>query len=369
MTEKRIMIAGGGTGGHIFPAIAIANALQAQDATCRFLFVGSKGKMEMTKIPVAGFHIKGISMVGWNRSHLLKNIGLPLALLKSFQEVKSIFISYKPHIVIGVGGYSSFPVLRYAQWKKIPTCIHESNSLPGKVNQWIGKRAYKIFVATEGMEQYFPKEKLYLTGNPIRSHIITHRITKESALSFFNLQPIATTILIIGGSLGARTLNDAIANHLDLFQQKNIQLIWQTGEMTFSVYQPKATSYKNISIHAFIDDMAMAYMAADMVVSRAGAMAIAELSYMGKPTIFVPFPFAAEDHQTANATYLVNKKAAWMVRDHMAKTDMVNRMIDLANQPIVRANMSEQFKKLAIDNAAERIAKEILSSDILLHAS
>jgi UDP-N-acetylglucosamine--N-acetylmuramyl-(pentapeptide) pyrophosphoryl-undecaprenol N-acetylglucosamine transferase len=358
----KIIIAGGGTGGHIFPAIAIANAIKQQHAATEFLFVGAKGKMEMEKIPQAGYTIKGIDIAGFNRQSVLKNISLPWKLIKSFFQVKSIIKNFEPHAVIGVGGYSSFPVLRYAQTKHIPTFIHESNSFAGKSNILLGKKATKIFVAAEGMERFFPKNKIKFTGNPVRRSIVESHISEAEALAYFHLQPNKKTILITGGSLGAASINKAIANHLPDFSNLNVQLIWQTGKTTAQQYIQAAKPYSNVWANDFIEHMNKAYAAADVVVSRAGAMAVAELCVAKKAVVFVPYPYAAENHQTKNAMYLVERKAALMVNDAEVNEKLLAAIHELLFNDALRKSMEEQIATLAITNADEVIAQEILQT-------
>ena len=359
---KKIIIAGGGTGGHIFPAIAIANALISLDEAIEILFIGAKGKMEMEKIPQAGFKIQGLDITGFNRSSLIKNITLPFKLLKSFFQVKAIFKSFKPIAAIGVGGYSTYPVIKYAQLKNIPTFLHESNSYAGKSNQLLGKQATKIFVASQGMQQFFPSNKIVVTGNPIRSTIANATISKANALHYFGFNEHQKTILAIGGSLGAKSINEALANHINDFQNNALQLIWQTGTTTFSHYKTIAQQRKNVWCNNFINQMEMAYAAADIIISRSGAMAVAEICVMGKPTIFVPFPFAAEDHQTKNANYLVQQNAALMVKDNDAQEKLVATVIALANDNHTQQMLSKNSKALAIKNADVLIANQILNS-------
>jgi UDP-N-acetylglucosamine--N-acetylmuramyl-(pentapeptide) pyrophosphoryl-undecaprenol N-acetylglucosamine transferase len=360
---KRIIIAGGGTGGHIFPAIAIANALKRREAKTEILFVGALGKMEMERVPQAGYQIRGIPIAGLNRSSLIKNIGLPWKLLKSFLQVRRIVAGFKPDAVIGVGGYSSFPVLRYAQTKGIPTFIHESNSFAGKANKMLGKGAVKIFVATDGMEAFFPAQKIVITGNPIRPAIASAAsITKEAAVNFFNLQTTKPTVLAVGGSLGARSINETIEKHLDLLLENNIQVIWQTGKEDAARWKTRAAGREGVWVSEFITAMEYAYAAADMVISRAGAMAIAELCVVQKPVVFVPYPFAAEDHQTANAANLVKKEAALLVNDSEAKEKVVPAILDLAQNTGKRNSLKINIGKYAVQNADEHIVKEILES-------
>jgi UDP-N-acetylglucosamine--N-acetylmuramyl-(pentapeptide) pyrophosphoryl-undecaprenol N-acetylglucosamine transferase len=356
----RVIIAGGGTGGHIFPAIAIANALKKIDSNIEILFIGATGKMEMENVPQAGYEIKGLDIAGLNRSSLIKNIGLPYKIIKSFIQVRSILKNFKPNAVIGVGGYSTFPVLRYAQRKGIPTFIHESNSFAGKANILLGKKATKIFVATTGMEKFFPKAKIMLTGNPIREAIAHSTVTKAEGLHFFNLDETKKTVFAVGGSLGARSINEALATHIDAFEANNLQLIWQTGRTTATEYKAKAEGRANIWCNDFITAMEMAYAAADIVISRAGAMAVTELCVAGKPTVFVPFPLASEDHQTVNAKHLVDKGAALMIKDKDVKEKLVATVIELSKHERQQQQLAENIKALAITNADEVIAKEIL---------
>jgi UDP-N-acetylglucosamine--N-acetylmuramyl-(pentapeptide) pyrophosphoryl-undecaprenol N-acetylglucosamine transferase len=357
--KQAFLIAGGGTGGHIFPAIAIANALKMQHPNCEILFVGANGKMEMEKVPQAGYNIKGLDIAGFNRTSLLKNISLPFKLIKSFFQVKKIVSEFKPTAAIGVGGYSSFPVLRYCQFKNIPTFIHESNSFAGKSNIQLGKKATQIFVASDGMEKFFPAQKIKITGNPIRASIAQSIITKEEALTFFELVPSKKTLLIIGGSLGAKSINEAIANDIDKFSQNNVQVIWQTGKTNALLYAKH--SRDGIWINIFIEKMEMAYAAADVVISRAGAMSVAEICVAKKPTVFVPYPFAAEDHQTVNAQHLVQKNAALLVKDSEANTQLVSTALQLLSNLSLQKNMQLQMEKLAITNADETIATSILN--------
>lgn len=360
MTGKKIIIAGGGTGGHIFPAIAIANALKKQDPSVNILFVGAHGKMEMEKVPQAGFRIQGIDIAGFNRSSLLKNITLPFKLIKSFFQVRKIFREFNPDAAIGVGGYSSFPVLRLAQQKGIPTFLHEANSFAGKSNQLLGKRATRIFVASVGMEKFFPSGKISITGNPVRSSIAGSGISREEAIRFFGLEPSRTTILSIGGSLGAQSINEAIRKGLDLFRENELQLIWQTGKLYTEKAREAVEGRKGIWMNDFISQMEYAFAAADVVVSRAGAMSIAEICVTGKPSILVPYPFAAEDHQTVNAQKLVDREAALIISDANAGQELVEKVIELAKDPLRQSKMRANILPLGALHADEFIAKEVL---------
>ncbi|HTM91227.1 MAG TPA: undecaprenyldiphospho-muramoylpentapeptide beta-N-acetylglucosaminyltransferase [Flavisolibacter sp.] len=359
----RIIIAGGGTGGHIFPAIAIANALMKQEPQTEILFVGAKGKMEMEKVPQAGYNIEGLDIAGFNRSSLIKNIGLPMKLLKSFFQVRKIFKSFQPDAVIGVGGYSSFPVLRFAQARGIPSFIHESNSFAGKSNILLGKKATRVFVASDGMEKFFPANKIVISGNPIRPSIVNvASISKEEALKFFGLQPGKKTLLVVGGSLGARSINEAIEKGLNDLLQNELQIIWQTGKTSADKWKEAAKDQSSVWVNDFITEMERGYAAADIVISRAGAMAKAELCVVRKPVLFVPFPFAAEDHQTVNAMNLVEKHAALMVKDSEAINKLVPTIIELAKNEQEQNELKENIGKYAVVNADEYIAKEILKS-------
>jgi UDP-N-acetylglucosamine--N-acetylmuramyl-(pentapeptide) pyrophosphoryl-undecaprenol N-acetylglucosamine transferase len=359
--NSRVIIAGGGTGGHIFPALAIAAALKKQRANIEILFVGAKGKMEMEKIPEAGYKIIGLTIAGYNRSSLIKNILLPLKVAQSFFQVNGILASFKPNAVIGVGGYSSFPVLRMAQSRRISTFIHESNSLPGKSNIMLGKRATKIFVATEGMEKYFPKDKIVITGNPVRN-IFLEKISKDYALNYFGLKPEQKTVFVMGGSLGAKSINETIDKNIDVFKRNKLQLIWQTGKL-YAAQAAKAEVEQNgIWTNAFISKMEYAYAAADIVVARSGAMTIAELSVIGKAAIFVPYPFAAEDHQVENAMVLVKKNAALIVRDADAPQKLMTTIVELINDENRVMELETNIAKSGSAKADETIANEILET-------
>lgn len=358
----RIIIAGGGTGGHIFPAIAIANTIKKLVPGAAILFVGAKGKMEMEKVPLAGYDIKGLDIAGFNRSSLIKNIMLPYKLIKSLLQVRQIFKVFKPAAVIGVGGYSSFPVLRYAQSLGIKTFIHEANSFAGKSNILLAKKASRIFVASEGMEKFFPARKILITGNPVRESISKSNITREDAIRFFNLNPDKKTIVSIGGSLGAKNINEALAAHLEDFEKNNLQLIWQTGKHYEAMAKEKAAGKPNIWVNDFIMQMEYAYAAADVVISRSGAMAITELCVQKKAALFVPFPFAAEDHQTANAKNLVNKNAGMMIKDSEALYTLVPAIIALSKDEERQEEFKKNISRLAITDADEVIANNILSS-------
>jgi UDP-N-acetylglucosamine--N-acetylmuramyl-(pentapeptide) pyrophosphoryl-undecaprenol N-acetylglucosamine transferase len=360
--SKKVIIAGGGTGGHIFPAIAIANALKKLQPSIELLFVGAKGKMEMEKVPQAGYTIKGIDIAGFNRSSLIKNIGLPFKLIKSYFQVRTIMADFMPDAVIGVGGYSSFPVLRYAQSKGIPTFIHESNSFAGKSNMMLGKKATKIFTASDGMEKFFPAEKILITGNPVRNNIVNSTVSKSAGVRFFELNESKKTVFVTGGSLGAKGINEAIAAQLDALGKNDIQLIWQTGKPFAALAKQLAENNKLTWTNDFITQMEYAFAAADVIVSRSGAMSIAELCVAKKAVVFVPFPFAAEDHQTVNAQHLVDKKAGIMIKDSEAKEKLVPTVIELLKNDQLQNELKENIGKLAITDADVHVAGEVLKT-------
>jgi len=358
---KKVIISGGGTGGHIFPAIAIANALKKLDASVEILFVGAKGKMEMQKVPEAGYPIIGITIAGFNRSQLLKNWRLPFQLIQGFWEVRKIFQQFRPQAVIGVGGYASFPLIRYAQFKGVASFIHESNSFAGKANILLGKKARAIFVATTGMETFFPAEKLVVTGNPVRQEIEYPALSREQALEHFGISATLPVVLVMGGSLGARSINEAIAAQLATLQQR-VQLIWQTGKQDSSKYAELAASYKTVMVSEFIQRMDLCYLAANLVVSRSGAMSVAEICMSAKPAILVPYPLAAEDHQTANARYLSHHGAAHLIQDAKAATDLIPAILQLAADKVQQEKMGLAAHSLAVHDAGKKIAQYILKS-------
>ena len=361
MRALRIIIAGGGTGGHIFPAVAIGHALKTKSAANQLLFVGAKGKMEMTKVPLEGFDIIGLDIVGFNRSNLLKNLSLPFKMLKSYYNARTILDDFKPDVVVGVGGYASYPMLQAAQSRGIPTVIQEQNSFAGKSNKLLGKQAKAICVAYENMERFFPKEKIVFTGNPVRKIIADNKITKEQGLEWLGLAKDKTTLLVIGGSLGAKAVNEAIHAHLQEILSWGVQLLWQTGTPYYAQAKEIEATYKGqVKVMEFIKEMDYAYAACDVVVSRAGALSIAELCMVAKPVIFVPFPFAAEDHQTRNAMALVNKQAALLVSNDKVMDELLPQLKRLINSPEVQMKMKKNLQTLAIKDATERIVNKII---------
>jgi len=362
-SRNKFIISGGGTGGHIFPAIAIANALIKKCPDAEILFVGANGRMEMEKVPEAGYKIIGLNISGIQRKLTLKNIATLFRLIASLQKAKKIIKQFDPDVVIGVGGYASGPVLRIASSRKIPTLIQEQNSYPGITNKILSKKVDKICVAYEKMEKFFPQEKIVLTGNPVRQDITVLKGKREQAIEMFKLDKNKKTILVVGGSLGARTINNAILDKLGLFKEHGIQLIWQTGKTFYETAQQACTHYSDsgVGAHAFISKMDFAYAAADMVISRAGAIAISELCLVGKPVILVPSPNVTEDHQTKNALALSDNNAAILIRDTDAQETLVKKAIELINDAALCEKISSNILHFAHKDAAEQIADIVLN--------
>lgn len=358
--SKRIIIAGGGTGGHIFPAVAIANALKKLRSDVKILFVGANGKMEMEKVPKEGYEIIGLDIAGMNRSNMLKNITLPIKLIKSMSQAKKVIKDFKPDLCVGVGGYASFPILKAAQGQNIPTVIQEQNSFAGKSNKMLGKKAKAIFTAYDGMEKFFPKDKITYTGNPVRSVIQEMSVNKEDAYKFFGLQAAKKTLFVFGGSLGAQSINEALLACIDKVAAKDIQIIWQTGKTFVQDAKVATAELKNVKVFDFLREMEMAYAISDVIVSRAGALSIAELSIVGKPVIFVPYPHAAEDHQTHNAMALVSKNAARIIKDAEVKEKLFTEVMDVFSKEDLQKELAVNLKPFARKNADELIAKQIL---------
>ncbi len=362
MKPLKVILSGGGTGGHIFPAVAIANEIKKMVPHADILFVGALGKMEMEKVPHAGYKIIGVPIAGLQRGKIFANLKLPFLLLKSWLKTKKIIDEFKPQVVIGTGGYASFPVLKTASDKGIPTLLQEQNSFAGKTNKILSKKASKICVAYEGMEQFFPKEKIILTGNPVRQDLKNVKQHKQEAQQFFKLDATKKTILVIGGSLGARTINEAIGQELKYIAEHNIQLIWQTGKGYFETAKQQCAAFSQQQIFAFdfITRMDLAYACADVVISRAGASSVSELCNIGMPCVLVPSPNVAEDHQTKNAMALVNKNAAILVKDNEAKTKLVKQAIDLINNNSLQETLTKNISQMAYYNSANVIATEVL---------
>ena len=363
MEEKiRIIISGGGTGGHIFPAVSIANALKAQHPDIEILFVGAEGRMEMHRVPAAGYQIIGLPVAGFDRKHLWKNISVLIKLVRSQLKARQIIKDFKPHAAVGVGGYASGPTLKMAGMMGIPTLIQEQNSYAGVTNKLLAKKACKICVAYEGMERFFEKDKIILTGNPVRQGLLNHTLSREAAIQSFGLDPQKKTILIVGGSLGARTINNCVMHGLEKIKMSGVQFIWQTGK--FYIEEAKTTVTKAgdlpmLHTTDFISDMAAAYSAADLVISRAGAGSISEFCLLQKPVILVPSPNVAEDHQTKNALALVNKDAALYVKDMEAEEKLLDLAIQTVQQPETLTKLSTNIAKLVFKDSANVIAQEV----------
>ncbi|MDL2297004.1 undecaprenyldiphospho-muramoylpentapeptide beta-N-acetylglucosaminyltransferase [Bacteroidales bacterium OttesenSCG-928-B11] len=364
--KRKFIISGGGTGGHIFPAIAIANKLKQLIPDAEILFIGANGKMEMKRVPEAGYPIEGLDIYGISRDFsprgIARNLKLPFVLMNSMSKAKRIIRNFKPDVVIGVGGFASGPALRAAAALGIPTLIQEQNSFPGVTNKLLAKTVSKICVAYPGLEHYFPEEKIVLTGNPVRDIILNLKDKSPEAYQFFGLSPEKRTILVVGGSLGARTINECLASGIDDLAQTGTQLIWQTGELFYNTISQDLLDKQSetIKIMPFIREMDKAYEVADIIISRAGAIAISELTIVGKPTILVPFPYAAEDHQTKNAQALVDRNAAILISDHDATEKLLPSLYELINNPKQCNTLSQNIKKLAQPEAIDKIAEEIL---------
>ncbi len=358
----RIIISGGGTGGHIFPAVSIANAIKEQHPEAEILFVGAEGRMEMQRVPAAGYQIIGLPVAGFDRKHLLKNISVLIKLMKSQIKARRIIKEFKPDAAVGVGGYASGPTLKVAGSMGIPTLIQEQNSYAGVTNKLLAKKACKICVAYEGMERFFDKGKIILTGNPVRQNLLNQQMSREDAIRSFNLDPTKKTVLIVGGSLGARTINNCVLNGLDQIRQSGVQFIWQTGKFYINEAKEKvghAENYPMLHTTDFITDMAAAYSAADLVISRAGAGSISEFCLLGKPVILVPSPNVAEDHQTKNALALVAKDAALYIKDAEASEKLLKTAIETVQQPETLKKLSTNIAKLAFKDSANTIAEEV----------
>jgi len=359
--SKNIIISGGGTGGHIFPAISIANAIKELDPDCNILFVGAHGKIEMDKVPAAGYKIIGLPVAGLQRKLTTKNLSFISKLIRSLRISKNIIKEFKPDVVVGVGGYASGPILFMANRKKIPTVIQEQNSYAGLTNKLLAKKAKAICVAYEGMEKYFPKEKIILTGNPVRQDLLNKINNRDEALTHFNLSN-KKTILIIGGSLGARTINQSVIKDLNKIGVSDCQILWQTGKNYFTNAKKAKdeSGFENVNVLDFIARMDLAYACADVIISRAGAGTITELCLVGKPVILVPSPNVAEDHQTQNALALVNKNAAIMIRDIDAPDSLIDVALDLINNENKKSELAKNISELALKDSAKIIAQEVL---------
>lgn len=364
MTSPRVILSGGGTGGHIFPAIAIAQEIQKRFPDAEFLFIGAENKMEMEKIPQAGYKIVGLNISGIERSSILANLKLPFKIISSLLKAKKTIKEFKPNLAIGTGGFASGPALWAASSLNIPCFVQEQNSFPGITNKLLGGRVKKVFTAYPNMDSFFPKTQVQFLGNPVRDNIISNLIDNKEAKQKLGLDPDKTTILSVGGSLGSRTLNNAWEKHLNNLIKQDVQLIWQTGKTDYNDLKERLASEVEsplIQMNEFISDMATAYSAADIIVSRAGAIAISELAIAGKPVLLIPFPFAAEDHQTKNALSLVEKNAAKMVKDSEMEEKFWSTLQEIINNDNLRNEMSSNIKYFAKPDATKEIVDEILN--------
>lgn len=362
MNQLKILITGGGTGGHVFPAIAIADAIKKMRPGTEFLFVGANGKMEMERVPQAGYAIEGLNIAGFQRSMSVRNLSFPFKLLNSLWKARKIIRRFQPDVVVGTGGYASGPVMRAAQRAGVPTVIQEQNSYAGVTNKILGKKASAICVAYDHMEQFFPAEKIVFTGNPVRADILSLEGKQQEGLKHYGLDPDKKTIAVIGGSLGARTLNNAMRDNTAFLEKYDgIQVLWQCGKFYEMMYNECETAkLPNVHLRAFIDRMDLLYAAADVVISRAGALTISELCLVGKPAVLVPSPNVAEDHQTKNALALVEKGAARLVRDAEAGDKMLQDALLVLENEALAFSLGESIRQMGRPNAAEAIAREVL---------
>ncbi|MBP6967419.1 MAG: undecaprenyldiphospho-muramoylpentapeptide beta-N-acetylglucosaminyltransferase [Prolixibacteraceae bacterium] len=362
MKEPKIIISGGGTGGHIFPALSIAGELRKRLPDCDILFVGAKGRMEMEKVPAAGYPITGLPVMGFPRKPGILMVKFFIMLFRSMVEARRIIRRFNPDLAIGVGGYASGPILRAAIARKVPALIQEQNSFAGKTNKILGKKVDRICVAYEGMERFFPGEKIILTGNPVRQNLLNPGASREEALAWFGFSPEEEVLLILGGSLGARSLNNAVLKNLNVVRKAPFRVIWQTGSLYYEEMVEKTRENRpgNLRIHRFLDRMEMAYLAADMVISRAGAGTISELCLVGKPAILVPSPNVAEDHQTRNARALQEKDAAILIRDGEIDEKLFPAAVSLMNDKERLAQLSENIRRMALPGATAGIVDEAL---------
>ena len=354
----KIILSGGGTGGHIYPAIAIANELKSRFPDAEFLFVGAKDRMEMEKVPQAGYAIKGLWITGIQRKLSLKNAIFPLKLISSLWNARKIVKTFKPDVAIGTGGFASGPLLQMAALNNIPCLIQEQNSYPGITNKMLAKKAEKICVAYDGLERFFPKDKLIKTGNPVRESLLSVDSKTVEAKNFFNLKHGKHTLLVIGGSLGSRRINQLIEKELDFLDTQNVQVIWQCGKLYYNQYKIYNHT-NNVQVYEFLNNMDFAYAAADVVISRAGASSVSELCIVGKPVIFVPSPNVAEDHQTKNAMAIVDRDAAIIIKEEDLDADFENKFSQLIASPEKQKKLSDNIKKLALVNATSQIADEV----------
>lgn len=359
MSKLRFILSGGGTGGHIYPAVAIANELKSRFPDAEFLFVGAKDKMEMQKVPQAGYKIRGLWIAGLQRKLTFDNTLFPVKLITSLLKARRILAEFKPDVVIGTGGFASGPLLQVASFAGVPSVIQEQNSYPGITNKLLSKKADKICVAYDGLERFFPKHKMVMTGNPVRQDLIDIAGKRAEAIEYFKLDPNKKTLLVLGGSLGARRINQLIAKEVVDFTAQGVQVIWQCGKLYFEEYQ-HFNEKEGIQVLAFIDRMDLVYAAADVVISRAGASSVSELCIVGKPTIFIPSPNVAEDHQTKNAQAIVDKGGALLIRESELDTQFTGIFNKLVSDENLQRQLSDNIKKLAKVNATKDIADEIV---------
>lgn len=358
MSKYKIILSGGGTGGHIFPAIAIANELKFRFPNAEFLFVGANDRMEMEKVPQSGYEIKGLWISGLQRQLTINNLMFPFKLLSSLWNARKIIKSFKPDVVIGTGGFASGPLLYVAAASKIPTLIQEQNSYPGITNKLLAKKARKICVAYDGLNRFFPKNKIVKTGNPVRKGLLDIESKTIEAKDFFNLKHGKYTLLVLGGSLGSRRINELIEKELDFLDTQNVQVIWQCGKLYYHQYKIYSNT-QNVQVYEFLNNMDLAYAAADIVISRAGASSVSELCIVGKPVIFVPSPNVAEDHQTKNAMAIVNNDAALIIKEEELDVDFESKFSQLIASPEKQKELGNNIKKLALVNATNQIADEV----------
>ena len=354
----KIILSGGGTGGHIYPAIAIANELKSRFPDAEFLFVGAKDRMEMEMIPKAGYKIKGLWITGIERKLTLKNLMFPFKLISSLWNAKKIIKQFKPDVAIGTGGFASGPLLQMATLQGVPSLIQEQNSFPGITNKLLSKKANKICVAYDGLERFFPSEKIVKTGNPVRQDLLDIQSKRDEAIKAFELNPAKKTLLVLGGSLGARRVNQLIEKELDFFNTHNIQVIWQCGKLYYETYKINGHN-KHVQVHAFLNNMDLAYAASDVIISRAGASSVSELCIVGKPVIFIPSPNVAEDHQTKNALSIAEKDAAILIKEEDLEADFESKFKQLIASNEKQEKLSKNIKELALVNATKQIADEV----------
>ena len=355
--KLKFIISGGGTGGHIYPAIAIADELKSRYPDAEFLFVGAEDRMEMEKVPQAGYPIRGLWISGLQRSLSMQNLAFPLKLISSLRKSNAILKNFKPNVAIGTGGYASAPLLRMASLKNIPCLIQEQNSHAGITNKWLGSRVQSICVAYEGMEKFFPSRKLRLTGNPVRQDLIDISLKAKEAIQFFGLDEKRKTVLVLGGSLGARKINELVEKSLPFFENNKLQVIWQCGKFYEDTYLKKGN--KNVKVHAFLNRMDLAYAASDFIISRAGALSVSELCLVGKPVVFIPSPNVAEDHQTKNAQAVLDKNAAILIKESDLDFSFENKFSELVSSEEKQQTLSQNIKMLAKPNATNDIVEEI----------